>query len=248
MRIFLSFDDGRIDAYESAFMILKNNDLPASFHITTGFVDGTYVTDGFGVGRKPVTVDMLREMASTSCDISSHGDKHVAESKDYRISLDKLTEWGLCDGRAGLAVPNSAITDDELKTLIEDNKEQLRYVRVGRSPRCYSFFHKVAFVLYRFTGMQGFFNFFNKPNIESNDNPYKIHSLVVRNSTKARSLIRFIQKNKDKNANLVIMLHSIVNESRDVWEWPASSFEELVIYLSQEQKSGSLKVCTLKEF
>ena len=38
--ISFSFDDGRIDNYTKAYPILKKHNLPATFNITTGYIEG----------------------------------------------------------------------------------------------------------------------------------------------------------------------------------------------------------------
>ena len=43
MRIVFSFDDGRSDAYD-AYKMMAKYELRGRFHITTGFIDGTYTT------------------------------------------------------------------------------------------------------------------------------------------------------------------------------------------------------------
>lgn len=61
MKIVFSFDDGRDDAAKAADILYKHG-LNGSFHITTGFVDGSFKTDAFGIGRTPLTVDQINAM------------------------------------------------------------------------------------------------------------------------------------------------------------------------------------------
>lgn len=61
-RVFITFDDGRKDNFANAFLTLKGADLKATFFVTTGFVDKTFVTNDFGEGRAPLSVEELQMM------------------------------------------------------------------------------------------------------------------------------------------------------------------------------------------
>ena len=243
MKVCLSFDDGRDDAYY-AFKILKEKSLVASFHVATGFIDGSFVTDSFGIGRKPLTIEQLKEMKANGMDISSHGDRHVMEDIDFSVSVKKLREWNLVDKRKkiGFSVPNSQFTEDELKRFISNNEVELSYIRVGRSPKCYSFFSKVNYALYHLFHFQCFYNSFNKHNLIQNIDKYHLYSLVLTSDVRVKNVIKFIEKSKNKNAVLVIMVHSVIEKPQNKWEYSSLEFKKLVDYLSK-----NTTVVTLEE-
>lgn len=244
MKIIFSFDDGRSDAYQ-AFKLLKKYALTASFHITTGFVDKSFITNSFGIERKPLTIDELIEMHKNGMDISSHGDKHITDNKDFTISMNKLKEWGINKGKYGFSVPNSNYTPELLTTFVNDNSNNLQYIRIGRSKECYTLTSKIHYVLYKLFKLQLSYNHFNKHNLITNINKHHIPSLVIKNYTKVKNIIKFINKYRSTNYTLAIMLHSIVDNPSNQWEWSTSNFTTLCEYLSKEK--STIEVLTLEE-
>lgn len=242
MRLCLSFDDGRSDAYD-AFRVLSAKHLVASFHVCTGFVDGSFVTDSFGFRRQPLSVEQIVAMAASGMDISSHGDKHTMNDADFRVSCDKLSAWIGSREKIGFSVPFSKFSDDELNRFVAANKSALSYVRVGRSQKCYSFFSKVAYVLYHWFHWSCFFDFFNRHNLIFNLDKFRIRSLVIKKDTRVSHLLRFIEKHKDKDCVLVVMLHSIVTDPKGEWDWSLSDFCKLIDYL---QVCKGIEVTTLE--
>lgn len=243
MKVCLSFDDGRADQYSNAFKVLKEFGLTASFHVTTGFIDGSFVDRCFGTNRLPMTKAQLVEMKNSGMDVSSHGDKHIMESDDYALSISKLNNWGLGQKRIGFSVPNSQYNQNELSEFIKNNKN-ISYVRVGRHKKCYTFLNKIRFVLYNKLHFSMSYNSFNKFNLMYSLDKFSLCSLVIRNTTRFRDLKRFLEKYSHKDCTLVIMLHSITEDPKDSWEWSKGNFEQLCQFLS---KSDHLKVVNLQQ-
>ena len=237
MNIVFSFDDGRSDAYH-AFEILKKHGLTGSFHITTGFIDGSFSTEAFGEGRKPLKIDQLLEMAKSGMDISSHGDKHLMDEDDFSISLRKISNFCGPKEKIGFSVPNSKYSESELLTFKNKTLSRLSYIRVGRSKKCYSFWMKVCYVLYHRFHLQSSFNLFNKHNLLNEINKFEIHSLVVLSDTSSKNLISFIDKYKGTKATLVLMFHSIVDTPSNKWEYSGKDFDDICSFVS--------KNCTIK--
>ena len=244
MNVCLSFDDGRIDSYSNAYKVLLLNNLKASFHVTTGFIDQTFITDSFGVNRAPLTVDNIVEMTNHDMEISSHSDRHIMDVDDFKVSIDKLRKWGIKKDKIGFSIPNSKCSKEELNAFIENNKKDLLYVRVGRNPKCYSFCGKVNYSLYKVFKFNCFYNRFNKFNLLKEIDNNSIYSVVVKKHIKASSIIKFINKYKNTNYSLVLMFHSIVDNPNDKWEWSKNKFDKLCSYLANEK---SINVLTLEE-
>lgn len=232
MNIVFSFDDGRDDAYNASKILIKHG-LRGSFHITTGFIDGSFLTDVFGAKRKPLTANQLVEMVRNKMDISSHGDRHVMNSEDFMVSRDKLSKLCGFKDKIGFSVPNSQYSDYELSSFREKNISKLSYIRVGRSKKCYSLIMKMQYVLYHLFHLQICFNLFNKNNILKDVNKYEINSLVILSDTRSKNLVKFIEKYKDLNATLVLMFHSIVENPSDKWEYSTKDFDEICDYISK---------------
>jgi len=240
MNIVFSFDDGRDDAY-NAYLILKKYKLVGSFHITTGFMDGTFKTDAFGEKRKPIKVEHLLEMSNDGMDISSHGDRHIMDSDDFNVSLEKLEKIGISKQKFGFSVPNSEFTLPQLNFFRDNNIGSLSYIRVGRSKKCYSFLNKVNYFLYHIFHFQYFYNHFNSNNLMDNIDKYFINSLVVLSDTKPVNLIKFIDKYKGTNKTLVLMFHSIVELSSNKWEYSSTDFDKICEFVSRNCDCVSLE-------
>ena len=245
MRVVLSFDDGRSDNYENAFPILKKYGLTASIHITTGFIDGSFVTDEFGKNMKPIPVPCLAEMAHYGIDVSSHGDKHKMDCNDFIVSQRKIHTW-TGQSSCGFSVPNSSASKDEIGAFINNTKNNVLYVRVGRDSRCKTIFYKIFYLLYKITHLQLCYNFFNRININYSFNKYYIKSVVIKRHTRAKNICNFVKKYSRNESVLVLMLHSITEKPENPWEWSLSNFEKLCAFLKQMLASREIDVTNLK--
>lgn len=249
MRIIITFDDGREDNYLNAFPILKKYHLTATFFVVTGFVDGTFSSDVFGKGRLAMSVEQLQDMKSYGMEIASHGDRHIFEPGDYKTSVEKLKKWDVVGNQIGFSIPGSKFSKGQLKDFLLINAA-LPYIRGGRSPSCYSFMRKVSFVLYHWTKAFLFFDFFNRPNLQSSMT-VPVYSLVVRSETREKSLERFIKKNQAKDVSLTLMFHSILDHPQNPWEWKTADFEKFCSFLSSEPRLlrtlTALELCSFND-
>ena len=246
MKIVLSFDDGRIDFANTA-LILKKHNLHGSFHITTGFIDGTFNTDAFGKNRKPLTVEQIIEMYQNGMEISSHGDKHVMETSDYQTSIAKLKQWGVAQGESvGFSIPNSKYSDEELQNF--NNENLPLYIRAGRSPKCYTLKSKINYLLYKLFKTQKSYNRFNIHNMNSGINSFPLYSIVIAKHIRAKNVISFIESFKNQNVVLVLMFHSVVERPTNKWEYAICDFEKICTYLEEQKSSNNFEVDSFSYF
>ena len=94
LTVTLSFDDGRLDTYTNAYRIMKKYNLYGTIHVITGYVDGSFTRQLSG-SDNALTIENLIEMENTGWEISSHGDQHITEKKDFLQSIEKLKKWVL---------------------------------------------------------------------------------------------------------------------------------------------------------
>ena len=247
MRIVLSFDDGRLDTFTEAFPILKDNGLTASVHITTGFIDGSFKTDEFGKGMKPIPIGALKEMFDYGIDISSHGDFHKMEANDFFKSKEKLSLWTSSDCKIGFSVPNSSASEAEIKEFINETSGDPLYVRVGRDKSCRSFINKINYIFYKLFHFQVSFNSFNKNNINYSLDKFYIKSCVIKRHTRAKSIIKFIKKYSRKDCVFVLMFHSVLEKPTNDWEWDKKEFQILCAKLAEMKRSKSIDVLNLSK-
>ena len=248
MRIIFSFDDGRSDSFEAS-KILHSYGLVGVFHVTTGFIDGTFATDDFGKDRKSLTVDDLKQMKSYGMEISSHGDKHVLEQNDFQTSIKKLYNWKIIDYlRAGFSIPNSNYNEEQLRCFLVNCSKSLIYVRGGRSPHCYTFLSKINFVLYKITKCQAFYNFFNKLNLNDSLESIPIYCAVIKNYIRPKNILSFIERFSGVDKTLVLMFHSVVKKPKNQWEYSIDNFTTLCKGISFLIKGSKVRCGTFVDF
>jgi len=160
--IILSFDDGRKDNYECAYALLKKHGLTGSFHITTGFVDGSAAKD-----FEAMSVNEVRKIAAAGMDVSSHGDRHSNTEEDLRASLGKLKAWDIPGLNTVLfSSPSSDIYEKNIgqyADMLRDNN--IRYVRSGVHVKRNGPLYIAGSLAEKWTGSKMLFYWLNKNNI-----------------------------------------------------------------------------------
>ena len=247
MKVVLSFDDGRIDTYTNAFPIIKENGLTASVHITSGFIDETFKTDEFGIGMKPIPTNSLLEMYDYGIDISSHGDRHKMEAKDYFMSKEKISRWLGKNERLGFSVPNSAASKESVQKFLDETNEDPLYIRVGRNAICKRTINKIRYIIYKIFHTQTAYDRFNKNNLIISLDKYFIVSSVVKKHTRAVNITKFIRKHINENCIFVLMFHTITDNPKNGWEWNKNEFALLCSHLNAMKDNDGFEVLNLKE-
>lgn len=246
MIVCFSFDDGRCDFYRSS-LIMQEHKLKGTFHITTGFVDGTYLTDDFGIGMMPLTISQIKEMNDIGMEISSHGDKHRTNSFDFRTSREKIFNW-IGKEKIGFSVPNSNATKEDVDKLFAENGNHLLYVRVGRNQKCYSFLSKISYFCYHHLfKSQLFYNSFNKHNLMFELDKTRLYSSVITRDIKPKNIKKFIEKYMNSECTLILMFHSVVEKPSNKWEWSLENFKELCRFISELTKEGKIQCKKIDE-
>ena len=236
MTVCLSFDDGREDQYSIAYPILVKYKLTATFFVTTGFIDGTFKSDCFGIGRKPISIEGVVDMYKNGMEIASHGDRHITDPEDFEKSIAKLKQWGVHYTKYGFSVPNSNYKIDCLNNFLNKYKHSLSYIRVGRHPNCYSFKNKFNYLFYNLFGFYSNYDNFNRNNLISHLNDRVLYSLVVKRNTSPKTLIRFLDKYKNDDCVLIIMFHTLSKKPKNKWEWNGNHFEMVCRHLFDNSK------------
>ena len=107
----LSFDDGRIDNFTNVLPVLEKLGIPATFNITTGYIDGTLRQENKFCENPPMTIENIIRIADSGIfEIAAHGDQHLNDKKDILLSIEKLHRWGLKFNKIGFASPHHRLT------------------------------------------------------------------------------------------------------------------------------------------
>jgi len=104
-----SFDDGRIDNYTIAYPILKKYHLPATFNVTTGYVEGKFPKNRLTYA-KPMTIDMVKELShDPMVEIAGHGYWHKNTIEDILLGISSLKHYLGDDKIEGFASPGTGL-------------------------------------------------------------------------------------------------------------------------------------------
>lgn len=232
IKIVFSFDDGRLDNYYHAFKILKKHNLPATIHITTGYIDGTWTPpSSWASSEGPLKIDQILEMEKSNIEFSNHTDKHQYSIDDILTSHSKTISLGIKAFR-GVSIPNSQV---DVGRLNEDNiidKFGYKYVRLGRNPKCYTFLSKLSYITYNLFKIPYFYYFFNKHNI-NDDGAMYLYSIVIKQDDDVKFIKYFLNKlvTSNKDCIIVFMFHSILPKNSsyycDKWAFDEIKFDSI---------------------
>jgi peptidoglycan/xylan/chitin deacetylase (PgdA/CDA1 family) len=104
-RVALTFDDGYRDWYDYAFPLLAEAGFPGVFFLATGLVEGITALARYRPLpeslRRPLTPEMIKEMAARGMFFESHGISHreletldaPARIREYRASAEAIFSW-----------------------------------------------------------------------------------------------------------------------------------------------------------
>ncbi len=251
--ISFSFDDGRIDNYTIVYPILKKYQLPATFNITTGYVEGKF-KKGSLTDADPMDLDMVKKLyQDSSMEIAGHGYWHKNTFEDIiegKQELERHLDIHQKDVISGFASPGTGLSMDyyhEHKKAL--TAEGILYIRLSLRYLSYShlktYIRKASRVLpFPFLYKWAYWDTLMGP--LQNDLIYSVPVLSSVSTAQLKSLISGAIKRKKV---CVLMFHSIVDdgEIRDNWDYERSKFEKLCRYLADAQHQGQLEVVTSKK-
>jgi len=248
--IIFTFDDGRKDNFEIARPLLKKYGFTASFHVVTGYIDGTCrIGDIYG---EPMSVDEVKQMASEGFGISAHGDKHINEEEDLRTCLEKLKSWGITteifsSPRSEIYAGNIGQYRDMLKC------NGIRYLRTGVNvKRDIPWYKILLYFINRLLKSRHLFYYLHKSGVLKsctfeNDEIVLIPSFSVKKHNTVAQLIYFVERLKeDKTA--VSLFHDICPEAKmgaeSKWAFSAEKFDAFLCWL----KENDYRVMSLESY
>jgi hypothetical protein len=249
--IMLSFDDGRKDNYEIVFPMLRKYGFTASFHIVTGFVDGT-ATAKFNT----MSIDNVKEMAKEGHDISSHGDRHKNTEEDLRTSLQKLQAWGIDKTPLLFSSPYSEIYEGNIEDYLDMLKNnRIEYVRSGVQIRRKGLLYMVLEFVQLWTKSKRLYYYLNKPNImklvEGNNTGiggiWVIKSSCVKRQNKVGQLLYLIKK-LQTNDVVCFLFHSVLPKKTIGKDGYTFSVEKFELFLKCLKDDEDITVLNISEY
>lgn len=245
-----SFDDGREDNFRVVQDILKPSNLPATFNITTGYVDGTCPPNLRPTQTPAMEVEEVRKLDQDPLfELALHGDRHLNIPEDIAEGRRKLMDWlGREEPCAfGFASPGSGLNLTELSFLGQEPfRSGVTYVRT--SLRCKSLPH--VRILARKAGRVLHLPIFYK--LAYGDTLLKqkegriLYSVPVMGDTRVSQILALIELCIRRKSAVILMFHSIEKEPQDTWSWREDRFLNLCRYLVDQRKKGNLQIYTVE--
>lgn len=247
-RIVLSFDDGRRDNYRVAKELLEVNEIPATFNITSGYLERKIPIEGL-CPNEALTLEELIELSQCPCfEIAGHGYAHLNTVKDWHLGMVKLEEWlssGYFAEGYGVASPHSELTRTDLSLFQNNNQlKGLRYIRTGLANQR-AFGQRLMSKLARATGNRELMYFPVRGNFKRIEkNTFLHYSLPILYPHSFEQVQYCIEKLVKRGGDLILMFHSILKKGEpyynDLHSWDYQKFEQLCKYLIDVQDKGMI--------
>lgn len=251
--ISFSFDDGRIDSYTEALPILKKYNLPATFNITTGYVED-HQKYGSPTDVPPMTIEMVKEIyEDVNYEIAGHGFRHRNDIEDItkglselrkQLGTKQLTKFG-----DGFASPGTGLDAKTWSCLSGGGNDSIRYARLSLRYLKHGTLKALARKICRIIHLPFLYAFAYKDTLMNTIKDDILYSIPVLSSIRfceLKSIIKYAERQKSA---CILMFHSIVPRDKvhDNWDFEKGKFEKLCEFLSSEQKKGKLIVRTTME-
>jgi hypothetical protein len=213
--------------------------------ITTGYIDGTWQNNSWASAKGPMSEENVKELYDNCFEIALHGDKHITDTEDFLVSLEKIEKITGDVNHIGFSLPNSETCAEQVEKLRHTCKDKLIYIRGGRRCNMKSMYNRLLYLFYTITKSTVAFKLFNRKNIILNNETKEIFNeiiptVVVKKGDTVKQLKSLFKWMPD-NSSCVLMLHSILDKNdkyydKDSWCWDAESFEKIVSALSSSEE------------
>ena len=239
--ISFSFDDGRMDNYTIAYPIMKKLGIPATFNITTGFVEGKF-EDGRLTHAKPMIMDMVRELYyDPEFEIAGHGYWHENSLDDILKGIKCLIEEiGVknLDTQIGFASPGTSLDLNYYQTIKNElNNHNICYIRLSKRYLSYPLLKVLCRKLNRFFHWPYMFKLAYQDTLMDGVHDNLLYSIPVMASTTVKEVKALINEAVKEKKACILMWHSIVhkNDVRDNFDYDVRKFEEICVWLKELQ-------------
>lgn len=246
-----SFDDGRADNYFVAEKILSPRGIPATFNITSGYVDGSCPMELRPTDCAAMTVDNVKELSDNQLfEIALHGNNHLNTIEDIVEGRRKIIEWlnKKTSDQFGFASPGSGLKIGNREFLLEEPfKSEISYVRVGLRYKTMAFLRIFVRKVGRVIHLPVFFRFAYADTLMNRSDGKVIYSVPVMGDITANQVIGLVNLCIRRKEAMVLMLHSIEEYPSDTWSWQMKKFQKLCDFLIDQIGLGNLKITTVSQ-
>lgn len=249
-RVVLSFDDGRKDNYIAATEILQKSNLPATFNITSGYIEKTIPLDNL-CPNEPMSLEEVINLSKVPIfEIAGHGYAHLNTIEDWDKGIKKLTEWlspGYFEHGYGIASPHSGVTDSWVSCNIGSTyKSDIKYIRTGLKNQS-AITQRGVSKIARMTGSRMLMYAPIKESVlPIESNKLLCYSVPVLNPHTYEQIRYIIDKTVQKKGDIILMLHSILKKGEsyydDLYSWDYDKFAKLCEYLCEMRSKGIIDV------
>ena len=247
----LSFDDGRMDNYQVAYPILRQYSLPATFNITTSYIERKPTKWPF-TSTRAMTMDMVRELhADPLMEIASHGYWHNNEVENLLEGIRTLcTHLGVKSlHKHGNGI---ALTGDRSCTFdMEASREQLQhadvqYVRRSIRLLTHPTLRTLARKVNRSVALSPLMRYAFGDTLMTTADNMTLYSIPVVATMPTRVLKTMADLAAERDAACILMLHSVVKdgEMRDLYSLEEKKLTALCEYLCHLRDNVKIEVAT----
>ena len=240
--VVITIDDGNADDIRVYEEILSKYNVPATFNIITGKIDG----------ENNLTKEQLRTIYNDPImEIANHGYSHKNDDGDITMGTANLREWlGITENTIGFASPGSQMKNDAIAQNEAHLKELgLIYVRTSESTKI-NRRHLELQVKLQGEGASSYV-IKNIPQLSYGFDSMCVNSVVAYHSTNVEDLKKLVDIAAEENACIVFMFHRIKKAGEpnyeDQWSYDFDKFAEFVKYLSEKREAGDLNILTNKQ-
>lgn len=248
--IALTFDDGR-EMSHVINGILKKNNIPATFYITTGMLQGRVQMEK----AIPMTMEAAKALAKDPLfEIAAHGDSHLNTEKDIRSGIELLRSWGLLkkQNTVGFASPGTQLTPEDIRNKEGYYKDMgLSYIRLSCRIITRNLYRSICRKVARITGSKKLYIEAYRETIMKEPDGMILYSVPVLGDASADQIIALVDTAISEKAALILMFHSISKPEERCrlfpWIWSYDKFQRLCSHLEKERRDGELQIITAEE-
>lgn len=250
-KLVFSFDDGRKDNLCTAFEILVNYNIPATFNITTDFVSSLLKDNELPCKNEALSKkEVIRLGSKDIFEIAGHGKKHSNEFQNLISGIAELREWFPNKIISGIASPYSQA---KIEDLITDKNAYLNngisYIRLGDRINSFGVVKKIFRKLNRkLFHIPFIYAWVHEECLIEQNGEFILYSVPVLKMDTVSEVLAVIKKTVKKDKNLILMFHSVLHkgesEYKSKWSWDWNKFEKLISKVNEMQKHSLLQVVT----